>query len=74
MSLSKPKKPKYKALPKAPKMSAAAEAWKRYEAKVKTVNAKNQKRKSEYEKKLRAYETEMKNREKLKEKARASKF
>jgi hypothetical protein len=74
MAIRKPKKPQYKALPKAPKMSAATESWKRYEAKVKAVNAENQKRKSEYEKKVRAYETEMRNREKLKEKARAAKY
>lgn len=74
MAISKPKKPRFKALPKAPKMSAATEAWKRYEQKLKEVNAENQKKKSEYEKKMKAYEAEMKSRERLKEKARSIKL
>ena len=45
-----PKKPKYKALPKAPKMSASKDAWKSYESKVKAITAENQKKKAEYEK------------------------
>ena len=64
-----PKKPTYKALPKAPKMSASKESWKKYESKVKAINAENQKRKSEYEKKLRAYESEIKDRQRIKENA-----
>lgn len=65
--LRKPKRPSYKALPKAPKMSASAESWKRYEAKLKAVNAENQKKKAEYEKAVKAYETAIKNREKIKD-------
>jgi hypothetical protein len=44
-----PKKPKFKALPKAPKMSASKEAWRNYEQKLKAVSAENAKKKAEYE-------------------------
>jgi hypothetical protein len=72
--LKKPNKPKYKALPKAPKMTASKESWKSYENKVKAITTENQKVKAEYEKKLRAYEAEIKQREKIKDKARNSKL
>lgn len=65
--LKKPKRPKYKALPKAPKMSASAESWKRYEAKLKAINADNQKLKAEYDKAVKNYETAIKNRERIKD-------
>ena len=65
--LKKPKRPKYKALSKAPKMSASAESWKRYEAKLKAINADNQKLKAEYDKAVKNYETAIKNRERIKD-------
>lgn len=64
-----PKKPKYKALPKAPKMSASDNSWKSYDSRLKAVQAENAKLKSEYEKKLKAYEAEIKRREAIKAKA-----
>lgn len=68
--MKKPVKPKFKAMPKAPKMSASKDAWKNYETKVKAITAENQKIKSEYEKKLKAFDAEMKARERIKEKAK----
>jgi hypothetical protein len=68
--MKKPVKPKFKAMPKAPKMSASKDAWKNYETKVKSITAENQKIKSEYEKKLKAFDAEMKARERIKEKAK----
>ena len=50
--MKKPVKPKFKAMPKAPKMSASKDAWKNYETKVKAITAENQKIKSEYAKKI----------------------
>lgn len=72
--LKKPNKPKYKALPKAPKMTASKESWKSYESKVKSITLENQKLKSDYEKKVKAYEAEIKQREKIKDKAKNSKL
>ena len=73
-ALRKPKKPKYKALPKAPKMSASKESWNNYNKKVTAVSVENQKLKADYERKLKAYETEIKQREKIKEKAKNAKI
>lgn len=73
MAFTKPKQPKYRALPKAPKMKSGTEAWKRYEAKLAEVNKENQKKKSEYEKALKAYNSELKMRESIKAKARNAK-
>lgn len=68
-----PKKPKFKALPKAPKMSASKEAWRNYEQKLKAVSAENAKKKAEYDRELKAYESEMKSRASIKEKAAKAK-
>lgn len=73
MSFAKPKKPKYKAMPKAPKMSASLETWRRYESRVKAVIGENNKRKAEYAKKLQAYESAIKMRESIKAMARNAK-
>lgn len=73
-NLRKPVKPKFKAMPKAPKMTASKEAWANYNKKVSAVTAENQKLKSDFEKRLKAYETEIKQREKIKEKARNAKI
>lgn len=72
-ALKKPKEPRYKALPKAPKMKASTEAWKTYESRVKSVTAENMKLKAEYEKQLKAYDSEMKKRESIKAKAKIAK-
>lgn len=73
MSFSKPKRPKYKALPKAPKMKASIEVWKRYEQRLSEVMKENLKRKAAYEAALRTYESQIKQRESIKAKARAAK-
>lgn len=73
MAFKKPTRPKFKAMPKAPKVSASSDAWKRYEQRVKAVTAENQKRKAEYEKKLKAYEQELKQRERIKQNAQSAK-
>lgn len=72
-ALRKPSRPSYKAMPKAPKMSASDETWKNYEKRVQAVIAENQKRKGEYEKKQKAYDASIKLRENIKAKARAAK-
>jgi hypothetical protein len=72
-ALKKPSKPKYKALPKAPKMTGSKESWNTYEQKVKKIIAENDKLKAAYEKALKAFEAEKKNRERIKEKASAAK-
>lgn len=74
MAIKKPQKPKYKAMPKAPKMNASKEAWASYNKKVTEIQSINGKLKSDFEKKLRAYEAEMKQREKIKERARNAKM
>ena len=72
--LKKPTKPRYKAMPKAPKMNANREAWTNYNRKVTEIQTVNNKLKAEYEKALKAYDAEMKQREKIKEKARNAKL
>lgn len=74
MAISKPKKPHYKAMPKAPKMNASKEAWANYNKKVNEIQKINNALKADFEKKTRAYESEMKQREKIKEKARNAKL
>jgi tRNA U54 and U55 pseudouridine synthase Pus10 len=64
-----PKKPKLKKMPLAPKMGASAEAWKSYSKKLDVVKAENAKIMSEYEKKKKAYDSEIKSREAIKNKA-----
>lgn len=73
MALKKPKQPKYKAMPKAPSMKAGADAWKRYSQKADEVTKENLKKKSEYERALKAYESELKQREAIKAKVRNAK-
>lgn len=73
MALKRPKKPKYKAMPKAPKMSASDDSWKAYAKKSDAVVAENRKRKSEYDKKVKAYEASVKMRESIKKKAKDAK-
>lgn len=73
MSLRKPKSPQFKAMPKAPKMSASPESWKRYEQKVAEISKENQKRKSAYATALKAYESAIKQRVAIKAKARNAK-
>lgn len=49
-----PKKPSYRPMPKAPKMTASVETWKRYKDAVAKVAAENLKKKAKYEKELAA--------------------
>ena len=72
-SLRKPSRPRYKAMPKAPKMTASDESWKAFEKRVQAVIAENQKRKSDFEKKLKAYDASIKLRNDIKAKMRAAK-
>lgn len=72
-SLRKPSRPRYKAMPQAPKMTASDEIWKAFEKRVQAVIAENQKRKSDYEKKLKAYDASIKLRNDIKAKMRAAK-
>lgn len=72
-SLRKPSRPRYKAMPKAPKITASDESWKAFEKRVQAVIAENQKRKSDYEKKLKSYDASIKLRNDIKAKMRAAK-
>ena len=65
------KRPKYRAMPKAPKMSASLDVWDRYAKKVDEVFKENLKRKNAYERKRKAYEDAKKQREHIKESAKA---
>lgn len=69
MAQQKPKKPALKRVPKAPKASASAETWRNYENRLKAVEAENDKKISDYKKKVASYEAEQKRREVIKEKA-----
>lgn len=73
MALKKPAKPKLVKLPKQPKASASAEAWRNYDNKIKAVEAENDKRIADYKKKLTAYESELKKREAIRTKAAKAK-
>lgn len=64
-----PKKPKLKKLPTAPKMGASNDAWKNYSKKLDVVKSENAKIIAEYKKKQSAYESEIKQRESIKNKA-----
>lgn len=67
------KRPKYRAMPKAPKMSASLDVWERYAKKVDEVFKENLKRKNDYERKRKAYEDARKTRERIKASAEAKK-
>ena len=67
-----PKKPKYKALPKAPSMSASLAVWQRYEKRVQEVMKDNLRKKAEYDKKRKAFEDAKKIRDSIKRKAKES--
>lgn len=69
MALKKPSKPKLVKMPKAPKQSASAEAWRTYDNKLKAAEAENDKRIADYKKKLKAYEDEIKKRDAIRAKA-----
>jgi hypothetical protein len=73
MALKKPAKPKLKKYPKQPKSSASMDAWKNYDAKVKAIDADNNKRVAEYKKRVTAYNNEMKQREAIKNRAAKAK-
>ena len=73
MAIKKPSKPKFKALPKAPKTNASTESWKAYENKIKAIEIENNKKIAEYKKKMNEYENEMKKRENIKNKAAKAK-
>lgn len=68
-----PKKPTYKPLPKAPKMSASVEAWNRYNDQVNKVAAENLKKKAKYEKELAAVKAVAKVKETIKSRVAATK-
>lgn len=67
------KRPKYRAMPKAPKMSASLDVWQRYAKKVDEIYKENLKRKTEYDRKRKAYEDARKQRERIKQTAEAKK-
>ena len=67
---SGPKKPKYKALPKAPSMSASLAVWERYKKRANEIMKENFAKKAEYDKKRKAYEQAKALRERIKKDAK----
>lgn len=67
------KRPRYKALPKAPKMSASLDVWKRYEHRVSQIMSENLKKKAEYDKKISAIKSINKQKESIKNKVSTAK-
>lgn len=65
-----PKKPKYKALPKAPSMSASLVVWERYKKRAAEIMKENLAKKAEYDKKRKAFETAKALRERIKRDAK----
>lgn len=64
-----PKKPKFKALPKAPKATASDSAWANYRRKLDEVKKVNDTLLSKYKKEKAAFDAEQKKRQALKDKA-----
>jgi len=64
--MTKPGKPRYKNAPKMPKAKASKTTWDNFEKKIKEVTALNLKMTAEYTKALKAYEVELKHRQKIK--------
>ena len=52
----KPRKPKLRKLPKLPKQGASLETHKNWEARAKPIIAENDRKMSEYKRKVKAYE------------------
>ncbi len=73
MATRKPSKPKFTKMPKQPKSNASVDAWKRYEARIKAVDAENAKKIAEYKKQLAAYEAEQRKKESIKSAANKAK-
>jgi len=68
--MKRPKNPKYKSTPKMPKASASSQTWDNFNKKVEEVRKHNQKLKSEHDKEMKAFDSEMKKRAAIKDKAR----
>ena len=64
-----PKKPKFRALPKAPKATASAQSWENYRRKLDEVKKVNDRLLAEYKKKKAAYDAEIKKHQALKDRA-----
>lgn len=73
MAKGKIKRPRYKALPKAPKMSASLDVWKRYERRVTQIMSENLKKKAEYDKIINAIKSINKQKESIKNKVSTAK-
>lgn len=66
MALKKPKRPKLRKFPKQPKAGSSLQSWENYKRRCDVVAKDNCDRVSEYNKKLSAYETVGKKKEKIK--------
>lgn len=64
-----PKKPKFKALPKAPKATASTQSWENYRRKLDEVKKVNDTLLAKYKKEKSAYDAEIKKRQAIKDKA-----
>lgn len=64
-----PKKPKFKALPKAPKATASDQSWENYTRKLDEVKKANDVLLAKYKKEKAAYDAAVKKRQAIKDKA-----
>lgn len=67
-SIRKPKKPQLKKMPSKPKASASLESHKKYDDRASKVKKENDKRMSDYNKDLKAWESQQKLKEKIRSK------
>lgn len=63
--MKKPRKPKLLRFPKKPNLKASMDTFKRYEAKCKAVEAENKKRLDAYNKAVKSFESEKKQKESI---------
>ena len=66
--MKKPKKPTLKKMPKKPKMTGTKASWDKFEAKAKEVKGENDKKMKAYESEVKKYDAEQKRRLALKSK------
>lgn len=64
----KPRKPKLKKMPNKPKAKASLDVHKKYDERAAKVKKENDKKLSEYNKDLKAWESEQKTKEKIRNK------
>lgn len=66
--MRQPKKPSLRKMPKSPKMTASTTSWDNFEQKAKAIKAENDKKMKAYNSEVKKYEAELKRRKDLKSK------